>query len=163
MSGGKPVILAVEDDERVLGFNRRRLERRGYRMLCAATAAEARSLFDELPDLLILDIRLPDGSGYDLCSEYRRKSRVPVIFLSGLAETGDRVRALGAGGDYYITKPYDFEELLACVERLWQRELRTREERAETTTLTRGPLTLDIPKRRARLDGKDVDLTPKEF
>jgi DNA-binding response OmpR family regulator len=166
MSANTPVILAVEDDAIVLKFNQRRLERKGYTVLTATSAAEARARFAENPDLLVLDIHLPDGSGYDLCAEYHkqnRRRRVPVIFLSGLKKAVDRVQALESGGDYYITKPYQFEELLACIERLLARERQVKAEQAALTVLVRGPLMLDIPKGRALLDGRDAGLTQKEF
>jgi DNA-binding response OmpR family regulator len=164
MENRKPVILMVEDDEDVLFNNRMLLNRRGHETLTAAGAAGARAILAEcVPDLIILDIMLPDGTGYDLCAEFRRTSDNPVLFLSGLKETQDKVRGMNLGGDYYLTKPYDADEFAAVVERLLQRERQTREKQTALTLLTRGPLTLDIPKSRALRNGADAGLTQKEF
>jgi DNA-binding response OmpR family regulator len=164
MEDWKPVILMVEDDEDVLFANRQLLKRRGYEVLAAGNAAGARAIFAaQTPDLVILDIMLPDGNGYDLCAEFRQASDNPVLFLSGRQDAQDKVQGMSLGGDYYLTKPYNAEELTAVVGRLLQRERQTREKHAKLTTLTRGPLTLEIPKSRALHSGVDAGLTQKEF
>jgi DNA-binding response OmpR family regulator len=164
MDEWKPLILLVEDDEHILFPNQRMLTRRGYDVLAAASAEEARALLAaHTPDLIVLDVMLPDGNGYDLCTEFRKKSDNPVLFLSGLAEDSNKVRGMNLGGDYYLTKPCRFDELLAVTERLLVREQRVREKQAALTVLTRGPLTLDIQKSRALLSGADAGLTQKEF
>ena len=160
----RPVILMVEDEDAVLQINARMMRRRGYEVRTAGTCREARALWgSDLPDLLILDIMLPDGSGFELCDQFRQISDHPVIFLTGKNETGDKVEGLVRGGDYYLTKPYDMDELLAVAERLMQRHLQTLERQEHLTVIRRGALTLDIPRARATVDGKDASLTAKEF
>ena len=160
----RPVILMVEDEDAVLQINARMMRRRGYEVRTAGTCREARELLvSDLPDLLILDIMLPDGSGFELCDQFRRVCNHPVIFLTGKSETGDKVEGLGRGGDYYLTKPYDMDELLAVADRLMQRHLQTSERQEQLTVIRRGALTLDIPRARAAVDGKDAALTAKEF
>ena len=160
----RPVILMVEDEEAVLQINARMMRRRGYDVRTVGTCREAQALWDAVsPDLLILDIMLPDGSGIDLCEQFRRTSDHPVIFLTGKNETGDKVEGLGRGGDYYLTKPYDMDELLAVADRLIQRHLQMVERREELTVIRRGSLVLDIPRAKATVDGADAFLTAKEF
>ncbi len=157
-------ILMVEDEKDVLRINTRILQRRGYRVLAAASCAEAYALLGEhSPDLLILDIMLPDGSGFDICRNFRKSSDNPVIFLSGKTSDADKIDGLTQGADYYIPKPYEPEVLLAVVARLLQRHQRSQEKEKALTAITRGALTLDIPKARALVGGVDVGLTSKEF
>ena len=164
MNDQKPTILMVEDEADVLAVNQRMLNRRGYHVMTAANMAAALAVLSEYtPDLLILDIMLPDGSGYDICARFRQKSDQPVLFLTGKKETQDRIEGLQRGGDYYLTKPYNFDELLAVVKRLLEREWAQKEKQANLTTLKRGELVLDITKARAALRGKDISLTQKEF
>lgn len=115
------------------------------------------------PDLLILDIMLPDGSGYDICERFRSTSDHPVIFLTGKGETCDKVEGLGHGGDYYLTKPYDPDELLAVADMLIKRHLQTKKKREQLTRIVKGSLVLDIPKFKATVNGADAELTAKEF
>lgn len=160
----KPVILLVEDDEELLRLNQRKLARRGYEVCTAATATAADAAFDgRPPDLVVLDVMLPDGDGYELCVRFRSRSDAPVLFLTGKDSTESKVTGLGVGGDYYLTKPYLFEEFLAVVEMLLRRERLARERQRALTLLVKGPLTLEIPKGRALIDGRDVNLSHKEF
>ena len=110
--------------------------------------------------MLILDIMLPDGSGMDICRNFRKSSDNPVIFLTGKSEVSDKVEGLGNGGDYYLTKPYSFDELIAVVSRLLTRH--TKAEKKQVI-ITKGPITLDISKNKALVNGKDAHLTAKEF
>ena len=111
MNEKKSLILMVEDEEQVLNTNCRMLRRRGYDVRIAQTAAEACHQLEEyLPDLLILDIMLPDGNGLDICRRFREKTMNPVLFLTGKSDIRDRVEGLQQGGDYYLTNPYNFDE-----------------------------------------------------
>ncbi len=160
----KPTVLMVEDEKEVLKINARILRRRGYEVITAASCAEAYSALEScVPELLILDIMLPDGDGTELCRHFRRTSDHPVIFLTGKNELCDRIDGLGVGGDYYLTKPYDPDELLAVAARLVERHLNTQKKHRELTLITKGSLTLDISASRATVNGSDASLTSKEF
>ena len=164
MSDRQPVLLVVEDEPEVLRINARILARRGYTVYTAESCRRAYERLAEIaPDLLILDIMLPDGSGYDICDKFRQTSDHPVIFLTGKSETQDKIEGLGRGGDYYLTKPYDTDELLAVVSRLIKRYLETKQKHRQITEIIKGPLSLDIPKARAAVNGVDAGLTAKEF
>jgi DNA-binding response OmpR family regulator len=159
-----PLIILVEDDEDMARLTGRMLSRKGYEVLLAFTAAEARErVHESKPDLFILDVMLPDGDGFSLCEEFRAGSDAPVLFLTGKKDPEDKVTGFERGGDYYLTKPYIREEFLAVVGSLLRRAAQTRKKIAETTELTRGPLTLLIPQGKALVDGRDAELTPKEF
>ncbi|MDD3228126.1 MAG: response regulator transcription factor [Oscillospiraceae bacterium] len=155
---GKQMILLVEDNEQIVRGNERMFARKGYGTAAALTLAAARrAMREQPPDLIVLDIMLPDGSGLDFIAELRQASRVPVLLLTGLTTPEDVVRGLKAGGDDYLTKPYDFEVLLARAQALLRRAEQIPEK------LTRGRLTLDVAAGIAALDGTDLLLTQKEF
>jgi DNA-binding response OmpR family regulator len=142
-------ILIVEDEPEVLDINARMLKRRGYDILTASSVEESyRCLASVTPDMLILDVMLPDGSGYDICQQFRLKSDNPVIFLTGKTKSSDKVEGLGYGGDYYLTKPYSFDELLAVAERLLSRYFKTKEKHERLEWITKRSVTLDIQKTR---------------
>lgn len=154
-------ILLVEDDGAVMTGNRRRLEAEGYRVSAADSVAAARKLLLEgPPDLAVLDVLLPDGSGLDLCRELRAITPVPVLFLTSLSDRKQVVDGLRAGGDDYLTKPYHLEELTARVEALLRRvELL----RASPESLEQDGLRLDLIRQRAYWQERDLLLRPKEF
>ena len=133
-------ILLVEDNEEIMYGNARMFEMEGYEPDVALTLAEARGLIGERkPDAIVLDIMLPDGSGLDFMKELRKSENagIPVILLTGLSTKADILRGLKSGGDDYLTKPYDFDELLVRLEALLRRAARVPE------TITQGALTLD--------------------
>ncbi len=164
MEQKKSAILVVEDEAEVLRINARMLARRGYTVYTAENCRQAYEQLERMtPDLLILDIMLPDGSGYEICEWFRSRSDHPVIFLSGKGETRDRIEGLGHGGDYYLTKPYDPDELLAVADRLVKRHLQTMQKHRQLTVIAKGSLVLDISKSRATVNGQDAGLTAKEF
>lgn len=151
-------ILLVEDNEQIMRGNERMLTRRGYEVISALTLTEARSAIEvHMPDLFVLDIMLPDGSGLDFMAELRRHSQVPVLLLTGLTTTEDIVRGLSQGGDDYLAKPYDFGVLLARVEALLRRAENVPEK------LVRGRLCLDVTADVATFDSTDLLLSQKEF
>ncbi|WP_283610557.1 response regulator transcription factor [Faecalispora anaeroviscerum] len=151
-------ILLVEDNEQIMQGNERMLKRRGYEVITALTLAEARSAVQaRMPDLFVLDIMLPDGSGLDFMAEFRKYSQVPVLLLTGLTTPEDIVRGLTAGGDDYLPKPYDFGVLLARVEALLRRAQQVPEH------IHKGRLRLDVTADEATLDGADLLLSQKEF
>lgn len=157
----KAAILIVEDDRDILNANCAALELEGYDVLTADTLAKGRAIAEERsPDLIILDILLPDGNGLCYCEELRGVSGVRILFLSALNTMEDVLAGLRAGGDDYISKPYDIDELLLRVEALLRRgKLVGREE----PTLRLGRLECDFISCRALLCGRDLLLKPKEF
>jgi len=156
-------ILLVEDDKDIQEVNKNMLARRGgYTVRLAMNLAEARRLIIEaVPDIIVLDITLPDGNGLDFLQELRHDLNIPVLLLSALDESGDIVRGLKAGGDDYLSKPYDNDVLLARIETLLRRTAYL------PKTLTKGSLILDIISGRAFIDNEgdnlDLLLTQKEF
>jgi DNA-binding response OmpR family regulator len=154
------LILLVEDNEQIMNGNRRLLERQGYEVTAALTLAAARShIGGRRPDAIILDIMLSDGSGLDFMRELREgeSSGIPILLLTGLTTKEDVVRGLAAGGDDYLTKPYDFPELLARIQALLRRAARVPE------TVVKGRLALDVTAGAATCDGANLLLTQKEF
>lgn len=154
-------ILLVEDEPEFLTFNTRHLEAEGYRVTAATTLLEARqAVRADPPDLVVLDILLPDGSGLDFCRDLRADTGVPVIFLTTLGEQEQIVAGLRSGGDDYLTKPYHIEELVARIEAQLRRAalLQTAGDAPEIKGLT-----LDLIRQRARWEGRDMNLRPKEF
>lgn len=151
-------ILLVEDNEQIMKGNERMLKRRGYEVVTALTLAQASKAIEiQMPDLFVLDIMLPDGSGLDFMQELRKYSQVPVLLLTGLTTPEDIVRGLTAGGDDYLPKPYDFGVLLARVEALLRRAQQVPE------CIHKGRLCLDVTANVATLDGVDLLLSQKEF
>lgn len=168
MNEKKSLILMVEDEEQVLNTNCRMLRRRGYDVRTAQTATEAcHQLEEQLPDLLILDIMLPDGNGLDICRRFREKAMNPVLFLTGKSDIRDRVEGLQQGGDYYLTKPYNFDEFLAVIQMLLERQKRMEEKIKEkfqsSRQITIGSLRLDLSDGHAYLNNADTGLTRTEF
>lgn len=154
-------ILLVEDEPEFLTFNTRHLEAEGYRVTAATTLLEARqAVRADPPDLVVLDILLPDGSGLDFCRDLRADTGVPVIFLTTLGEQEQIVAGLRSGGDDYLTKPYHIEELVARIEAQLRRAalLRQTGDAPEIQGLE-----LDLIRQRARWEGRDMNLRPKEF
>jgi DNA-binding response OmpR family regulator len=151
------MILCIEDNIQVQSFNKPLLEAKGFVVRQAATLFEAREIIGrEMPDLIILDIHLPDGNGLDFLRELRKASMVPVIALTEDNAEKDIVAGLSSGCDDYVPKPYTFSVLLARIEALMRRA-------AYAESISRGPLTLDISAGKAFVSGADMLLKPKEF
>ena len=157
----KATILIVEDDDNIMNANRAALELEGYCVLEADTLKKSRTMVEELsPDLIILDILLPDGNGLSYCEELRGENGIRILFLSALNTKEDVLAGLRAGGDDYIAKPYDMDELILRVDALLRRgKMIGREEPPHIL----GKLVLNPVSRRALLDGRDILLRPKEF
>lgn len=155
-------ILVVEDDVRVADFLLRGLSAEGYRVQLARTGPEGLELArsNEL-SVLLLDLMLPGLSGLELCQTLRAEGHhVPVLMLTALSNTEDKVSGLRLGADDYLTKPFAFEELLARIEALLRRG---REQRPRATTLQVADLVLDRERMEVTRAGKLVPLTAKEL
>jgi DNA-binding response OmpR family regulator len=153
------LILVVEDDPKTAELVQLYLEHDGHRVLRAADGRTGLDLaLTEAPDLVLLDIMLPELDGLDVCAELRRRSRVPVIFLTARASEEDTLRGLDDGADDYITKPFSPRELAARV-----RAVLRRSEAPEESTVRVGALALDLDGRTATLGEAPLALTPREF
>ena len=158
-----PVVLLVEDDPHIRRFVRTSLEAGGWRVHEAETAKQG--LVDAAtrrPDLVIADLGLPDGDGTELIRELRTWSQVPVIVLSARSDEHDKVRALDAGADDYIEKPFGVSELLARVRAHMRRHQGARGGDADST-VTLGDVEIDRAARIVRKRGVEVHLTPIEY
>ena len=152
------VILCVEDNLQVQLFNKPLLEAKGFTVKLALTLAAAGEIIGrETPDLIILDVHLPDGNGLDFLRQLRKTSTVPVLALTNDDQEKDIVLGFESGCDDYVAKPYTFPVLYARIEALLRRAATNAE------TLIKGGLTLDKASNRAYLNGNDLPLKPKEF
>jgi len=160
---GEPLLLLVEDELPVRRFLRAALGSRGYRLLEAGTLREAEQLAtSHNPDLVLLDLQLPDGDGVELLQRLRAWSSRPVLVLSARGREEDKVRALDAGADDYLTKPFGAEELLARIRAALRRGAAVPGE-PPGPVLEVGPLRIDQARREVRIEGREVKLTPIEF
>lgn len=155
----KATLLMVEDEANVLAINREYFEGKGYAVIGADTLAQARFQLEEhSPDLILLDVMMPDGSGFEFCSELRQKTNAPIIFLTCRDENESVVKGLLKGGDDYVTKPYDLNVLSA---RVGAQLRRTGFMNAGKIELF--PLTVDFLSGEAALEGRRIPLTQKEL
>ena len=163
MSEPALVVLLVEDDRHIRRFLRTSLETEGWRVFEAETLRQGvTDAATRKPDLVIADLGLPDGDGVDLIRQVRTWSRVPVIVLSARSDEDDKVRALDAGADDYIEKPFGVSELLARV-RANMRRQQSLGDGAERSTVTIGDIEIDLAARIVKKAGVVVHLTPIEF
>jgi two-component system, OmpR family, response regulator RegX3 len=165
---GRSTILMVEDEESITVPLAEALAREGFDTEVAGTVAEALELAGRAaPDLVLLDVMLPDGSGYDVCRELRRESRVPIIMLTARGEETDKVVGLELGADDYIVKPFSAREVAARIRAVLRRAGETAAAATPSkdapAALEVGDLRLDPSRRSATLDGDELDLTRKEF
>jgi two-component system, OmpR family, KDP operon response regulator KdpE len=152
-------VLVVDDEPQILRALQTNLRGAGYEVTTAATAKDALTVAAiGHPDAVILDLVLPDGRGTDVCRELRRWSSAPILVLSAVGDEHEKVAALDAGADDYVTKPFGMDELLA--------RLRAALRRASPSTepvLTIADLVVDLEQRTVTVGGRDVALTPNEF
>jgi two-component system KDP operon response regulator KdpE len=152
-------ILVVDDEPQILRAVQMKLRGAGYAVETAATAKEALMKAGmRPPHAIILDVLLPDGRGTDVCRELRRWSGAPILVLSAVGEEKEKIEALDAGADDYVTKPFSGDELLA--------RLRATLRRAAPSTepvITIGELRIDLEKRAVSMRGRPVSLTPIEY
>jgi two-component system KDP operon response regulator KdpE len=157
----KPCVLIVEDEHNILGFMRTVLQANGYRVIEACDAAQALSMLpSHLPDLMILDLGLPDMDGMNVIKSVRAWSKIPILVVSARDQERDKVQALDLGADDYITKPFGTSELLARI-RTELRHAQTASTQEEAFVC--GDLTVDFFRRRVFVGGQEAHLTQIEF
>jgi DNA-binding response OmpR family regulator len=152
---GSPRVLVVEDDPGLATQLVRGLSRGGYRVDHVMTGQEALKAGD--PDVVLLDLGLPDADGVDVCRQLRERSDAGIIIVTARGEEPERVLALDAGADDYLVKPFGLAELLARIRAVLRRV------RPGGEVLRHGPLTVDLRTRKVTVHGREVALTPKEF
>jgi two-component system KDP operon response regulator KdpE len=159
----EPKILLVEDQSAMRRFLRSALVTRGYQVIEAQTGTEGLQLAASyLPDLVLLDLGLPDIDGIEVVRRLREWAASPILILSARGQEGEKVQALDAGADDYLTKPFGLEELLARL-RVAQRHAERHAQAASDGVIVAGALQIDIPRRRVHVNGEEVRLTPIEY
>jgi two-component system response regulator RegX3 len=157
-NNGRMRILLVEDEHAIAEPLVEGLEREGFSVTHVDNGADA--LAAPEPDLVLLDLRLPDIDGFDVARELRSRSRVPIIMMTARSEEIDIVVGLEIGADDYLVKPFGFRQLLARIRAVTRRTDAAPE---AGDGLVVGRLAVDVPARLARLEGRELDLTPREF
>ncbi len=158
-------IMLVEDEKNILAFVSTLLETAGYTVISAQTCSEGKMMFSSHnPDLIILDLGLPDGDGISLLTYIRKSSYIPIIVLSARTDESDKVDALDKGANDYITKPFGSAELVARV----RSALRTRHYSDESSDFTNsiftlGDMEIDYDARRITISGTEIMLTQTEY
>jgi len=166
---GRRTILMVEDEISITEPLAEALDREGFDTRVAGTVADALSEAEqEMPDLVLLDVMLPDGSGYDVARTLRERSKVPIIMLTARGEETDRIVGLELGADDYIVKPFSAREVAARIRAVLRRVEDATPSTARTTAPQRGanevgPVKVDPARREATAHGDALDLTRKEF
>lgn len=160
-TAARPLVLIVDDEPQIHRFLRPALEAAGYAPLPASTGAEGlRLAASRAPDLVLLDLGLPDIDGQDVLRRLRQFSAVPVIVLSARDREAEKIAALDSGADDYVEKPFGVGELLARI-RASMRRRPGQEIAAENYRA--GALAMDFVRREVRLDGRILELTPREY
>jgi DNA-binding response OmpR family regulator len=150
-----PRVLVVEDDLGIATQLVRGLTRGGYQVDHVTTGGDA--LARDMPEVVLLDLELPDGDGVNVCRRLRERSDVAIIVVTAYGEESDRVTALDAGADDYLVKPFGLAELQARIRAVLRRV------RPGGDVIRHGPMTLDLRTRKVTVSGQEVALTPKEF
>jgi len=161
MSEASPVVLIVEDEKQIRRFVRTALEEEGCRVFEAETSAKGLlEAGSHRPDLVMLDLGLPDGNGVDFIRDLRGWSDVPILVLSARSNEKDKIQALDAGADDYLTKPFGVGELQARARALLRRQNRNE---AASPTVEFGDVKVDLSRRLVMRAGEPVHLTPIEY
>ena len=162
MAGERRTVLLVEDERTITEPLAAALEREGFTAPVVGTAAEALSEAERLsPDLVLLDIGLPDGSGFDVCRQLRDRSSTPIIMLTARGEEADRVAGLELGADDYVVKPFSAREVVARVRAVLRRA--DAAAASGSGAIEIAGVRLDPGRRAAAVDGKELELSRKEF
>jgi len=164
-AGDRPRILFVEDERSISEPFAKALAREGFEPHVAATAARALELAERIePDLVLLDLHLPDGDGRDVCRTLRARSQVPIIILTARGTETDRIVGLELGADDYVVKPFSGAEVIARMRAVLRRtQAAAPADDAPEPPVTIGDLHVDLAARRATLEGEELTLSRKEF
>jgi two-component system KDP operon response regulator KdpE len=164
MSNNKYKVIVIEDEYNIQSFMQAILEAHGYQVILAASGAQAKMMINSwLPDLIILDLGLPDLDGQDLIQEIRDKTTAPIVVVSARTGEADKVEALDRGANDYMTKPFGTEELLARV-RAALRNSRGAAGKVMREGIFRvGDMTIDYDIRRVYIENKEISLTQTEY
>ena len=156
-----PHLLVIDDDRRIRELIRRYLSEHGFRVTLAADAQEARNQLEGLEfDLLVVDVMMPGETGISLTKSISKDRRVPVLMLTALAETDNRIEGLEAGADDYLTKPFDPRELLLRINNILKRTVKPEIPKVEQISF--GPFQFSVKKRELKRDGEIIRLTERE-
>jgi len=157
-------IVVIDDEESVSDVVKAYLERDGFTVYVAANGREGLALAERShPDLIVLDLMLPDVSGEEICEEVRSRSDVPIVMLTAKASEEERVGGLVAGADDYLVKPFSPRELVARVRAVLRRTKGVESPLVETLRFDEGRLEIDTVRHAVLRDGQPVDLTPNEY
>src|SRR5689334_9900561 len=163
MSRPRRTILLIEDEVSITEPLAEALRSEGFETRVAGTVAEALELARTAPDLVLLDVMLPDGSGFDVCRELRQTSRVPIIMLTARGEEADRVVGLELGADDYVVKPFSAREVVARIRAVLRRVNAPEPSGSGDGPVEIGELRLDPARREVTLRGQALELSRKEF
>ena len=159
-TGRKDSVLIIEDEKKISEITRAYLEKEGFSVRVAENGTDALTLFREGPDIIILDLMLPDMAGEELCRIIRESSDVPIIMLTAKSGEEDRVKGLGIGADDYMVKPFSPRELVARVKAHLRRAGKTKK---KTLSYNKGSLQLDLERHEVMREGLPLQLTLTEF
>ena len=163
MSAQVQKVLVVEDEASIASFVSLYLTNAGYLVSTVGSGQEALTQAEsEQPDLIVLDLMLPDVDGIEVCRKIRQRSEVPILMLTARDEDVDKIIGLEVGADDYLTKPFNPRELVARVKSILRRSVPERRE-LETKQLKHGDLEIDAGRREVRVAGTEIQLAPKEF
>ncbi len=163
MTDDKPLILLIEDEPQMRRFLRVSLQSQGYRLIEAETGEDGLTqVASRKPAVILLDLGLPDMDGLEVTEKLREWTATPIIIISAREQERDKVRALDAGADDYLTKPFGADELLARI-RVSLRHLARQESGQEDVIFDTGKLRIDFSKRQVLRNGEEVHLTPIEY
>ena len=156
-------VLAVDDDEKILKLLRINLAREGWHVITARDGSEVFPIVEkDPPDIILLDIMLPEVDGFEVCQELRKWSQVPIIGLSALTNIEDKVKCLNMGADDYITKPFGLDEVIARIKAVLRRN-RIDDSIPTASTYSSGGVIVNLASRKVTRDGEEIDFTVTEF
>lgn len=155
-------VLIIEDEVKLARFVQLELEHEGYEVVVANDGrCGIEKFYEEKPDIILLDLMLPELSGIEVCRRIRKNSNVPIIMLTAKGETMDKVLGLDSGADDYVTKPFAIEEVLARM-RVALKRVKNFSERANTTLQLKN-LTIDTARRIVKVESDEIELTKREY